>query len=89
MKIVYFGNDLFSNCLLLLIKNRLNIERVFINDVQENASFIKRICRKYNIVYSTEKPSIATLKGYLNDEQTVFVACSGPFRSPISVQSDQ
>lgn len=82
MKIVYFGNDLFSNCLLLLIKNRLNIERVFINDVQENASFIKRICRKYNIVYSTEKPSIVTLKGYLNDEQTVFVVADYGYKVP-------
>ncbi|MCG7639889.1 MULTISPECIES: formyltransferase family protein [unclassified Alteromonas] len=82
MKIVYFGNDLFSNCLLLLIKNRLNIERVFINDVQGNASFIKRICRKYNIVYSTEKPSIVTLKGYLNDEQTVFVVADYGYKVP-------
>ena len=84
MKIVYFGSDLFSNCLSLLIKIRLNIELVFINDVQENASFIKRICRTHNIVYSTERPSVVTLKEYLNDEQTVFVVADYGYKLPIN-----
>ncbi|WP_249297300.1 hypothetical protein [Pseudoalteromonas phenolica] len=42
MKVVYFGNNLFSNCLAQLIEQGLSVEAVYTNELLENASFVKK-----------------------------------------------
>ena len=42
MKIIYFGSDLFSNCLSLLIRKRISIEVVFINDLQGKVKYFDK-----------------------------------------------
>jgi len=44
MKVLYFGNNLFSNCLTFMVNQGFSVEAVYINDVEENASIVKRIC---------------------------------------------
>lgn len=73
MKIIYFGSDLFSNCLSLLIRKRISIEVVFINDLQGNANFIKKISDDNNIKWRSDRPVKEILNQYISIDTTIFI----------------
>lgn len=84
MKVVYFGNNLFSNCLALLIKQGLSVEAVYINDVEENASIVKRLCDIHKIVTRSLKPTKEELDEHIKSGVTLFVVADYGYRLPIT-----
>ncbi len=84
MKVVYFGNNLFSNCLALLIKQGLSVEAVYINDVEENASIVKRLSDIHKIVTRSLKPTKEELDEHIKSGVTLFVVADYGYRLPIT-----
>lgn len=84
MKIVYFGNNLFSNCLAKLIEQGLGVEAVYINDVEENASIVQRLCEIHKIVTRPLKPTKEELDEHIKSGVTLFVVADYGYRLPIT-----
>jgi len=84
MKIVYFGNNLFSNCLAKLIEQGLGVEAVYINDVEENASIVQRLCEIHKIVTRPLKPTKEELDEHIKSGVTLFVVADYRYRLPIT-----
>ena len=84
MKVVYFGNNLFSNCLALLIKQGLSVKAVYINDVEENASIVKRLCDIHKIVTRSLKPTKEELDEHIKSGVTLLVVADYGYRLPIT-----
>ena len=56
MRIVYFGNNMFSSCLKYLIKDGFEIERVYINSPDFTSSAISKLCETHQIPLLKNKP---------------------------------
>ena len=61
MKIVYFGNNLFSSCLKYLIDEGHQMLRVYKNDSTHDSSIIDRLCDKNDIPRYENKPNLSEL----------------------------
>ncbi|WP_232732226.1 formyltransferase family protein [Pseudoalteromonas spongiae] len=84
MKVVYFGNNLFSNCLAFLIKQGLSVEAAYINDIKENASFVKRLCDTHKIMTRSLKPTKEEFDEHIKSGVTLFVVADYGYRLPIT-----
>lgn len=84
MKVVYFGNNLFSNCLALLIKQGLSVEVVYTNEPLENASFVKQICDTHKIMTRSLKPTKEELDEHIKSGVTLFIVADYGYRLPIT-----
>ncbi|WP_111977234.1 formyltransferase family protein [Algibacillus agarilyticus] len=73
MNVIYFGNDLFSGCLSALIQAGHTIQRVYINEPEDNAHKVIKICQQHNIEYSSEKPPAAMLIELAQSSTDMFV----------------
>ncbi len=61
VKIVYFGNDMFSSCLKYLINERHHILRVYKNKLDLSASTIASLCSPHKIPLAEDKPTLNDL----------------------------
>ena len=84
MKVLYFGNNLFSNCLTFMVNQGFSVEAVYINDVEENASIVKRICGIHKIMTHSLRPTKEELDEYIKSGVTLFVVADYGYRLPIT-----
>lgn len=61
MKIVYFGNNLFSSCLKYLLDEGHQILRVYKNQPEHGASTITSLCSHHHIPLAEVKPTLDDL----------------------------
>lgn len=68
----------------LLIKQGLSVEAVYINDVEENASIVQRLCEIHKIVTRPLKPTKEELDEHIKSGVTLFVVADYGYRLPIT-----
>lgn len=86
MKVLYFGNNLFSNCLAEMIEQGLSVEAVYTNEPLENASFVKQICDTHKIMTRSLRPTKEDLDEYVRYGVTLFVVADYKYRLPITLR---
>ncbi|MBL4941279.1 MAG: methionyl-tRNA formyltransferase [Colwellia sp.] len=83
MKIVYFGNNLFSACLQHLIAEGHQILRVYKNSAPHDTSNIDRLCGN-NIPQSDHKPSLSELNELILLGAQMFIVAEYSHLLPIT-----
>lgn len=73
MRIVYFGNNMFSSCLEYLIKDGFEIERVYINSPDFTSSAISKLCETHQIPLFKNKPMSEELEHLISMGVEMFI----------------
>ncbi len=73
MRIVYFGNNMFSSCLKYLIKDGFEIERVYINSPDFTSSAISKLCETHQIPLFKNKPMSEELEHLISMGVEIFI----------------
>jgi len=73
MRIVYFGNNMFSSCLKYLIKDGFEIERVYINSPDFTSSAISKLCETHQIPLFKNKPMSEELEHLISMGVEMFI----------------
>ena len=86
MKIVYFGNNLFSSCLKYLLDEGHQILRVYKNSAPHDTVIIDRICGD-NIPKYDHKPSLSELNELISQGAQMFFVAEYSHLLPITTVS--
>lgn len=73
MRIVYFGNNMFSSCLKYLIEDGFEIERVYINSPDFTSSVISKLCETHQIPLLKNKPMSEELEHLISKGVEMFI----------------
>jgi methionyl-tRNA formyltransferase len=84
MKIVYFGNNLFSSCLKYLLSEGHDILRVYKNSSARNSSIIDNVCVNNCIPLHSHKPSESELKQLITLGAEMFIIAEYSYLLPIT-----
>ncbi len=67
-----------------MVNQGFSVEAVYINDVEENASIVKRICGIHKIMTHSLRPTKEELDEYIKSGVTLFVVADYGYRLPIT-----
>lgn len=82
MKIVYFGNNLFSSCLKYLLEEGHQIQRVYKNYSPLNNSNIDKICEDNSIPAFEHKPNLSELNHLVSQGIEMFIVAEYSYLVP-------
>jgi methionyl-tRNA formyltransferase len=82
MKIVYFGNNLFSSCLKYLIEEGHQIQRVYKNGSLHDSSIIDKLCEKNDIPLFEHKPNVSELNQLISLGTEMFIVAEYSYLVP-------
>jgi len=84
MKIVYFGNNLFSSCLKYLIDEGHQILRVYKNSSSYDSSIIDNLCENNCIPLHSHKPSLSELNQLITLGAQMFIVAEYSYLVPVT-----
>jgi methionyl-tRNA formyltransferase len=84
MKIVYFGNNLFSSCLKYLLAQGHEILRVYKNNSARNSSIIDSVCADNCIPLHSHKPSESELNQLITLGAEMFIVAEYSYLLPVT-----
>ena len=84
MKIVYFGNNLFSSCLKYLLAQGHEILRVYKNKSARNSSIIDKVCADNCVPLHSHKPSESELNQLITLGAEVFIVAEYSYLLPVT-----
>jgi len=84
MKIVYFGNNLFSSCLKYLLEEDHQILRVYKNSSSHDSSIIDRLCMNNAIPLHSHKPSLSELNQLISLGAEMFIIAEYSYLVPVT-----
>lgn len=82
MKIVYFGNNLFSSCLKYLIDEGHQILRVYKNSSSHDSSIVDKLCDKSDIPLCEHKPNLNELNQLVSLGAEIFIVAEYSYLVP-------
>jgi methionyl-tRNA formyltransferase len=82
MKIVYFGNNLFSSCLKYLLDEGHQILRVYKNSSSHDSSIIDRLCEKNSLSLYEHKPNLSELNQLVSLGVEMFIVAEYSYLVP-------
>ena len=82
MKVVYFGNNLFSSCLKYLLDEEHQILRVYKNSYAHDSSIIDRLCEKNDITICEHKPELTELNDLISLGAEMFIVAEYAYLLP-------
>lgn len=82
MKIVYFGNNLFSSCLKYLLDEGHQILRVYKNSSSHDSSIVDRLCEKNDIPLYEHKPNLSELNQLVSLGAEIFIVAEYSYLVP-------
>ncbi|MBA6415606.1 methionyl-tRNA formyltransferase [Colwellia sp. 6M3] len=82
MKVVYFGNNLFSSCLKYLLDEEHQILRVYKNSSAHDSSIIDKLCEKNDITICEHKPELSELNDLISLGAEIFIIAEYAYLVP-------
>ena len=82
MKIVYFGNNLFSSCLKYLLDENHQILRVYKNSHAHESSIMDRLCEKNDIAIYEHRPKLIELNDLISLGAELFIVAEYAYLVP-------
>ncbi len=82
MKIVYFGNNLFSSCLKYLLAEGHQILRVYKNSSLHDSSIIDKLCEKNSLSLYEHKPKLSELNQLVSLGVEIFIVAEYSYLVP-------
>lgn len=82
MKVVYFGNNLFSSCLKYLMDEDHQILRVYKNSSLHDSSIIDRLCENNNTPIYEHKPNLSELNDLISLGAEMFIVAEYSYLVP-------
>jgi len=82
LKVAYFGGDAFYSCFKLILEQKIDVTRVYINEPDESAQRIVSQCNKLKIEVKKERPTYEELTLLINEGVELFVVASYRFKLP-------
>ena len=73
MRIVYFGNNMFSSCLKYLISEGFEVVRVYVNSPDFTSSVISKLCETHQIPLFKNKPMSEELEHLISMGVEMFI----------------
>jgi methionyl-tRNA formyltransferase len=84
MKIVYFGNNLFSSCLEYLLEEGHQILRVYKNNSLHDSSIVTRLCEKHGVALYEHEPELRELNHLISQGAELFIVAEYSYLLPVT-----
>jgi len=84
MKVVYFGNNLFSSCLKYLLDEGHQLLRVYKNSAKQGSSIIDKLCEDNSIAKFEHKPTASELSQLIAQGAEMFIVAEYSYLIPVT-----